>query len=121
VLLICGYEVAAVYLKTGIRDANTPSKNSGYFFGISAIAVGIDLLPLIKMVFSGPGLNVDEWVTQAYLYARRLSKVRVMVLAKPSTCTGISVWCTHELCFFGPIADLSACLQETMSGFERGC
>lgn len=76
-LLICGYEVAAVYLKTGIRDANTPSKNSGYFFGISAIAVGIDLLPLIKMVFSGPGLNVDEWVTQAYLYARRLSKVGV--------------------------------------------
>lgn len=83
VLLLCAYEVAAVYINTGIRNSSIPTQSSGYFFGISAIVVGIDLLPLIKMVFSGPGLNVDEWVTQAYLYARTLSKVRTIKVLDP--------------------------------------
>ncbi|OMP09116.1 hypothetical protein COLO4_05794 [Corchorus olitorius] len=42
---------------------------SGFFFGVSAIALAINMLFICRMVFNGNGLDVDEYVRRAYKFA----------------------------------------------------
>ncbi|GJX18732.1 hypothetical protein Tco_0221409 [Tanacetum coccineum] len=41
---------------------------SGFFFGVSAIALAINMLFICRMVFNGNGLDVDEYVRIAYKF-----------------------------------------------------
>ncbi|KAL8148127.1 hypothetical protein AgCh_005464 [Apium graveolens] len=42
---------------------------SGFFFGVSAIALAINMLFICKMVINGNGLDVDEYVRRSYKFA----------------------------------------------------
>ncbi|KAG6548076.1 hypothetical protein Mapa_010510 [Marchantia paleacea] len=68
VTLLCGYEFAAVYVSAG-RPASHRYSPSAFFFGVSAIAMGINMLFICKMVFHGSGLDVDEYVRRSYKFA----------------------------------------------------
>ncbi|BFI07497.1 calpain-type cysteine protease DEK1 [Marchantia polymorpha subsp. ruderalis] len=68
VTLLCGYEVAAVYVSAG-RSASHRYSPSAFFFGVSAIAMGINMLFICKMVYHGSGLDVDEYVRRSYKFA----------------------------------------------------
>lgn len=52
VTLLCGYEISAVYVSAG-RSASRRYSPSAFFFGVSAIALGINMLFICKMVFHG--------------------------------------------------------------------
>jgi len=47
--LLCGYEISAVYVTAG-RNVYSAS---GFFFGVSAIALAINMLFICRMVFHG--------------------------------------------------------------------
>lgn len=66
--LLCAYELCAVYVTAGARASERYSP-SGFFFGVSAIALAINMLFICRMVFNGNGLNVDEYVRKAYKFA----------------------------------------------------
>ncbi|KAJ7955438.1 calpain-type cysteine protease DEK1 [Quillaja saponaria] len=68
VALLCAYEVCAVYVTAGSRASERYSP-SGFFFGVSAIALAINMLFICSMVFNGKGLDVDEYVRRAYKFA----------------------------------------------------
>ncbi|KAJ1405412.1 Peptidase C2, calpain, catalytic domain [Sesbania bispinosa] len=68
VALLCAYELCAVYVTTGSRASDRYSP-SGFFFGVSAIALAINMLFICRMVFNGNGLDVDEYVRRAYKFA----------------------------------------------------
>ncbi|KAK7369224.1 hypothetical protein VNO80_11259 [Phaseolus coccineus] len=68
VSLLCAYELCAVYVTTGSRASDRYSP-SGFFFGVSAIALAINMLFICRMVFNGNGLDVDEYVRRAYKFA----------------------------------------------------
>jgi hypothetical protein len=52
VSLLCAYEISAVYVSAG-RSASTRYSPSAFFFGVSAIAMSINMLFMCKMVFHG--------------------------------------------------------------------
>ncbi|XP_047318032.1 calpain-type cysteine protease DEK1-like isoform X2 [Impatiens glandulifera] len=68
VALLCAYELCAVYVTVG-RHTSEHYSPSGLFFGVSAIALAINMLFICRMVFNGNGLDVDEYVRRAYKYA----------------------------------------------------
>lgn len=68
VALLCAYELCAVYVTAGASAAERYSP-SGFFFGVSAIALAINMLFICRMVFNGNGLDVDEYVRRAYKFA----------------------------------------------------
>lgn len=65
---LCTYELCAVYVTVGARASEQYSA-SGFFFGVSAIALAINMLFICRMVFNGNGLDVDEYVRRAYKFA----------------------------------------------------
>ncbi|KAJ6427915.1 hypothetical protein OIU84_023340 [Salix udensis] len=68
VALLCAYELCAVYVTAG-KNASERYSPSGFFFGVSAIAMAINMLFICRMVFNGNGLDVDEYVRRAYKFA----------------------------------------------------
>ncbi|KAG0455407.1 hypothetical protein HPP92_024699 [Vanilla planifolia] len=68
VALLCAYELCAVYVTAGVSATERYSP-SGFFFGVSAIALAVNLLFVCRMVFNGNGLDVDEYVMRAYKFA----------------------------------------------------
>lgn len=56
VALLCAYELCAVYVTTGSRASERYSP-SGFFFGVSAIALAINMLFICRMVFNGKPCN----------------------------------------------------------------
>uniref|UniRef100_A0A2P2KJ11 Calpain-type cysteine protease DEK1 n=1 Tax=Rhizophora mucronata TaxID=61149 RepID=A0A2P2KJ11_RHIMU len=68
VALLCAYELCAVYVTAG-KDASERYSPSGFFFGVSAITLAINMLFICRMVFNGNGLDVDEYVRRAYKFA----------------------------------------------------
>ncbi|KAF3667672.1 hypothetical protein FXO37_09943 [Capsicum annuum] len=66
--LLCAYELCAVYVTAGVRASERYSP-SGFFFGVSAISLAINMLFICRMVFNGNGLDVDEYVRRAYKFA----------------------------------------------------
>ncbi|CAA2992302.1 calpain-type cysteine protease DEK1 [Olea europaea subsp. europaea] len=66
--LLCAYELCAVYVTAGVKASERYSP-SGFFFGVSAIALAINMLFICRMVFNGNGLDVDEYVRRAYKFA----------------------------------------------------
>ncbi|KAL6976809.1 Calpain-type cysteine protease dek1 [Sarracenia purpurea var. burkii] len=68
VALLCAYELCAVYVTAG-SSASERYSPSGFFFGVSAIALAINMLFICRMVFNGNGLDVDEYVRRAYRFA----------------------------------------------------
>uniref|UniRef100_A0A803QA81 Protein DEFECTIVE KERNEL 1 n=1 Tax=Cannabis sativa TaxID=3483 RepID=A0A803QA81_CANSA len=68
VALLCTYELCAVYVTAGSKESQRYSP-SGFFFGVSAIALAINMLFICRMVFNGNGLDVDEYVRKAYKFA----------------------------------------------------
>ncbi|KAL2557117.1 Calpain-type cysteine protease DEK1 [Forsythia ovata] len=58
--LLCAYELCAVYVTAGVKASERYSP-SGFFFGVSAIALAINMLFICRMVFNGNGLDVDEY------------------------------------------------------------
>ncbi|XP_076889282.1 calpain-type cysteine protease DEK1-like [Bidens hawaiensis] len=68
VTLLCAYELCAVYVTAGSKAPQRYSP-SGFFFGVSAIALAINMLFICRMVFNGNGLDVDEYVRSAYKFA----------------------------------------------------
>lgn len=56
VSLLCAYELSAVYVTAG-RSASDRFSPSAFFFGVSAIAMGINMLFICKMVFNGEQSN----------------------------------------------------------------
>ncbi|CAI0440581.1 unnamed protein product [Linum tenue] len=68
VFLLCAYELCAVYVTAG-KNASRHYSPSGFFFGVTAIALAINMLFICRMVFNGNGLDVDEYVRRAYKFA----------------------------------------------------
>ncbi|GAB2212288.1 hypothetical protein Droror1_Dr00025641 [Drosera rotundifolia] len=68
VAMLCAYELCAVYLTAGSRSSERYSP-SGFFFGVSAVALAINMLFICRMLFNGNGLDVDEYVRRASKYA----------------------------------------------------
>ncbi|KAJ4808103.1 Calpain protease [Rhynchospora pubera] len=66
--LLCAYELCAVYVTAG-TSASQRYSPSGFFFGVSAIALAINMLFICKMVFNGSGFDVDEYVRRSYKFA----------------------------------------------------
>lgn len=62
VSLLCAYELSAVYVTAG-RSASSRFSPSAFFFGVSAIAMGINMLFICKMVFHG------EWSDLVQLFS----------------------------------------------------
>lgn len=56
VALLCAYELCAVYVTAGSRASERYSP-SGFFFGVSAIAIAINMLFICRMVFNGRPSN----------------------------------------------------------------
>lgn len=52
VALLCAYELSAVYVTAGSHASDRYSP-SGFFFGVSAIALAINMLFICRMVFNG--------------------------------------------------------------------
>ncbi|KAI3461898.1 hypothetical protein Pfo_018561 [Paulownia fortunei] len=66
--LLCAYELCAVYVTAGAKASERYSP-SGFFFGVSAIALAINMLFICRMVFNGNGIDIDEYVRRAYKFA----------------------------------------------------
>uniref|UniRef100_M8C6S9 Protein DEFECTIVE KERNEL 1 n=1 Tax=Aegilops tauschii TaxID=37682 RepID=M8C6S9_AEGTA len=66
--LLCAYEFCAVYVTAGASatEINSPS---GFFFGLSAISLAINMLFICKILFNGSGFDVDEYVRRSYKFA----------------------------------------------------
>lgn len=59
VALLCAYELCAVYVTAGSRASERYSP-SGFFFGVSAIAIAINMLFICRMVFNGRPCNFSH-------------------------------------------------------------
>ena len=57
VSLLCAYEITAIYVTAG-RQTSKQYSASGFFFGVSAIALAINMLFICKMVFNGKDVSV---------------------------------------------------------------
>lgn len=57
--LLCAYELCAVYVTAGARASERYSP-SGFFFGVSAIALAINMLFICRMVFNGKFCHLSE-------------------------------------------------------------
>ncbi|KAL5976765.1 Calpain-type cysteine protease dek1 [Asimina triloba] len=68
VALLCAYELCAVYVTAG-SSASERYSPSGFFFGVSAVALAINMLFICRMVFNGTGLDIDEYVQKSYKFA----------------------------------------------------
>ncbi|XP_043692215.1 calpain-type cysteine protease DEK1-like [Telopea speciosissima] len=68
VAILCAYELCAVYVTAG-ASASERYSPSGFFFGVSAISLAINMLFICRMVFNGTGLDVDEYVRRSYKFA----------------------------------------------------
>lgn len=68
VALLCAYELCAVYVTAG-GSASERYSPSGFFFGVSAVALAINMLFICRMAFNGNGMDVDEYVRMSYKYA----------------------------------------------------
>ncbi|XP_042517382.1 calpain-type cysteine protease DEK1-like [Macadamia integrifolia] len=68
VAILCAYELCAVYVTAG-ASASERYSPSGFFFGVSAISLAINMLFICRMVFNGTGLDVDEYVRRSYTFA----------------------------------------------------
>ncbi|XP_073105600.1 calpain-type cysteine protease ADL1 isoform X2 [Elaeis guineensis] len=68
VALLCAYELCAVYVTAG-ASASERYSPSGFFFGVSAIALAINMLFICRMVFNGTGFDVDDYVRRSYKFA----------------------------------------------------
>ncbi|KAF6155140.1 hypothetical protein GIB67_019666 [Kingdonia uniflora] len=68
VALLCAYEICAVYVTAG-SSASEQYSPPGFFFGVSAIALAINMLFICRMVFNGSGLDMDEYVRRSYKFA----------------------------------------------------
>ncbi|XP_008787933.1 calpain-type cysteine protease ADL1-like [Phoenix dactylifera] len=68
VALLCAYELCAVYVTAG-ASASERYSPSGFFFGVSAIALAINMLFICRMVFNGAGFDVDDYVRRSYKFA----------------------------------------------------
>lgn len=60
VALLCAYELCAVYVTAGASAAERYSA-SGFFFGVSAIALAINMLFICKIVFNGNFDSFSVW------------------------------------------------------------
>ncbi|VFQ64035.1 unnamed protein product [Cuscuta campestris] len=56
--LLCAYELCAVYVTAGVSASERYSP-SGFFFGVSAFALAINMLFICRMVFNGITLACD--------------------------------------------------------------
>ena len=61
VALLCACEISAVYVTAG-RSVSEQYSPSGFFFGVSVIALAFNMLFICRIVFNGNGLDVDEYV-----------------------------------------------------------
>lgn len=52
VSLLCAYELCAVYVTASLRASEQYSP-SGFFFGVSAVALAINMLFVCRIVFNG--------------------------------------------------------------------
>ncbi|KAG6476656.1 hypothetical protein ZIOFF_065901 [Zingiber officinale] len=68
VTLLCAYELCAVYVTAG-ASASEQYSPSGFFFGVSVIALAINILFICRIVFNGNGFDVDEYVRRSYKFA----------------------------------------------------
>ncbi|XP_074565064.1 calpain-type cysteine protease ADL1-like [Curcuma longa] len=68
VALLSAYELCAVYVTAGV-SASEQYSPSGFFFGVSVIALAINILFICRIVFNGNGLDVDEYVQRSYKFA----------------------------------------------------
>ncbi|XP_042465852.1 calpain-type cysteine protease ADL1-like, partial [Zingiber officinale] len=68
VALLCAYEFCAVYVTAG-ASASEQYSPSGFFFGVSVIALAINVLFICRIVFNGNGFDVDEYVRRSYKFA----------------------------------------------------
>ncbi|WOL02903.1 calpain-type cysteine protease ADL1 isoform X1 [Canna indica] len=68
VALLCAYELCAVYVTAG-ASASQQYSPSGFFFGVSVIALAINMLFICRLVFDGNGFDVDEYVQRSYKFA----------------------------------------------------
>ena len=59
VFLLCAYELCAVYVTAG-SSASERYSPSGFFFGVSAIALAINMLFICRMVFNGKPCNFSS-------------------------------------------------------------
>eukprot|EP00850_Spirogloea_muscicola_P001412 SM000005S17209 [mRNA] locus=s5:799256:809791:+ [translate_table: standard] len=68
-ILLCSYQVAAIY-EASKSSASYRLSVGGFFFGLSVTAMSVNMCFICQMAYSGPGLDVDEYVRQAYSFAR---------------------------------------------------
>ncbi|KAI4386305.1 hypothetical protein MLD38_004246 [Melastoma candidum] len=68
VALLCAYELCAVYVTASLHASEKYSP-SGFFFGVSAVALAVNMLFICRIAFNGNGLDVDEYVRKAYKFA----------------------------------------------------
>lgn len=61
VALLCAYELCAVYVTAGAHASQQYSP-SGFFFGVSAIALAINMLFICRMVFNGKAFPILTWL-----------------------------------------------------------
>nr|CAB3496180.1 unnamed protein product [Digitaria exilis] len=66
--LLCAYEFCAVYVTAG-ASASEVNSPSGFFFGVSAISLAINMLFICKILFNVSGFDVDEYVRRSYKFA----------------------------------------------------
>nr|CAB3501081.1 unnamed protein product [Digitaria exilis] len=66
--LLCAYEFCAVYVTAG-ASASELNSPSGFFFGVSAISLAINMLFICKILFNVSGFDVDEYVRRSYKFA----------------------------------------------------
>jgi hypothetical protein len=64
--LLCAYELCAVYVTAG-SSASQRYSPSGFFFGVSAIALAINMLFICKMVFTGNKLNLVDSMINSFV------------------------------------------------------
>ncbi|KAK6145065.1 hypothetical protein DH2020_021885 [Rehmannia glutinosa] len=88
--LLCAYELSAVYVTAGAKASERYS-SSGFFFGVSAIALAINMLFICRMVF-------NDWNVGTCLYGFKLLESRVAALFVAGTsrvfliCFGVHYW-----------------------------
>lgn len=66
--LLCAYDFCAIYVTAG-ASASELNSPSGFFFGVSAISLAINMLFICKILFNVSGFDVDEYVRRSYKFA----------------------------------------------------
>lgn len=65
--LLCAYELCAVYVTTG-SSASERYSPSGFFFGVSAIALAINMLFICRMIFNGNHIHYSALKQKLYYF-----------------------------------------------------